>query len=172
MAIERTRVRVKLGDLRANPFKKKIAGGRLDPEKIKILEQSIREFGFWDCLVGRMMEDGKIEIAFGHHRLAAAINVLGKDYETYVGISPCTDDEMIRTMALDMSTTEGHDEQELFDYAVEVYKKLKKHPCTRNHRHSVKSKPERCLVAMLGLAWEDESMRRIGKQAIQSVDSE
>ena len=165
-------IKVALKNLRPNPFKKKISGGRLDPEKIKILEQSIRRFGFWGGLVGRMGDDGKVEIAFGHHRVAAAINVLGKDYETYVGVRPSTDAEMIRTMALEMSTTESVDELELFDYAALAYERLKKHPCTRNHRQSVKSKPERCLIAMLGLAWEDDGMRRIAREAIQSVDSE
>lgn len=51
-------------DLKANP---------LDAVKIDELVASINTTGFWDNVVVRKNKDGKYELAYGHHRLAAAI---------------------------------------------------------------------------------------------------
>lgn len=51
-------------DLRANP---------LDAAKIDELVASINTTGFWDNVVVRKNQEGKYELAYGHHRLAAAI---------------------------------------------------------------------------------------------------
>jgi ParB/RepB/Spo0J family partition protein len=53
-------------DLKANP---------LDADKIAELVSSINTTGFWDNVVVRRCKDqtGKFELAYGHHRLAAAI---------------------------------------------------------------------------------------------------
>ena len=51
-------------DLKANP---------LDADKIAELVASINTTGFWDNVVVRKNKDERYELAYGHHRLAAAI---------------------------------------------------------------------------------------------------
>lgn len=121
------RIKVALRDLRPNPFRKKINGGKLDPEKVERLEESVGLDGFWDCLVGRE-RDGKIEIAFGHHRVAAATNVLGKDYETWISIDDLPRERMIRMMANENSASDGASEQDQIDMVGLARNWLKRHP--------------------------------------------
>jgi len=66
--------RVALGDLEANPYRH-IEQYRIDPEKIDALIASYRESGFWDGSIQvrpHPGKDGKYQLAFGHHRVAAA----------------------------------------------------------------------------------------------------
>ncbi len=82
------RIKVALGSLKPNPFKKEIQCGRLNLEQIAKLEETMRQKGAaWHdgALIGREIK-GKIEIAFGHHRLQAMINVFGKTHEITVEV--------------------------------------------------------------------------------------
>jgi len=72
-------MKIKLKDLLPNPFKKHINGGRLNKERIDLLKESITKDGFWDNVMCRE-KDGKYELAYGHHRIEAAKEVLGGDY--------------------------------------------------------------------------------------------
>jgi len=59
----------KLKDVKPNPFRRTekyplIAG------KVEFLKTSIENTDFWENIIGREV-DGKLEIAYGHHRLEA-----------------------------------------------------------------------------------------------------
>lgn len=60
----------KLTDVLPNPFRD-VARFPFDSEKLEALEESISATGFWDNILGRKRSDGKLEIAYGHHRLEA-----------------------------------------------------------------------------------------------------
>jgi len=57
-----------------------IQGGRIDSLVVKQIQESASKTSFWEQWVVRKNGDG-YEIAFGHHRLAAAIELFGKNYE-------------------------------------------------------------------------------------------
>ena len=60
---------VKVKDVSPNPYRN-IEHYPLNKDKIIALTQSIEKTGFWDNLVAREV-NGKIEIAYGHHRIEA-----------------------------------------------------------------------------------------------------
>ncbi len=91
-------MKYRLADIRQNPFR------RMDrypykPEKITALRESIRSTGFWDNVVGRHGSLDGPEIAYGHHRLEAAIQELGPDYQIDLIVRDLSDELMIKIMA-------------------------------------------------------------------------
>lgn len=87
----------RVGGIRPNPFRA-IERYPLQDEKIKALRESIRSTSFWDNLVARVGEDGKPEIAYGHHRLAALRKELGDDFEVRLIIRELDDTQMLKIM--------------------------------------------------------------------------
>ena len=80
-----------------NPYRK-IDRYKLDADKIEALIQSYGSTGFWDgSIQARPTKNGKVEIAFGHHRVEAArqtgIKTLG------LSVGPLTNETMLRMMA-------------------------------------------------------------------------
>jgi ParB/RepB/Spo0J family partition protein len=65
-------MKLKLKDILPNPFRD-LKANPLIEEKIVELVDSINLTGFWDNVVVRKNKDDKYELAYGHHRLAAAI---------------------------------------------------------------------------------------------------
>jgi len=86
-----------LNELKPNPFKKYINGGVLNPQKIELLKESIKQDGFWDNVICRKNGNG-YEIAYGHHRLEAAKQVLGLNQEIDIPVKELSDEMMIRIM--------------------------------------------------------------------------
>ncbi len=94
--------KVRLLELKPNPFKKYIREGQLYQDRIEKLKESINRFGnenggFWKGLRGREIEDGSIELCFGHHRIAAAIEVFGSSVVMLMpvfAVGECSDDDM------------------------------------------------------------------------------
>jgi len=67
-------MRIKLSDILPNP-KRDLKRNPLDKKKVAELVQSIAETGFWENVVVRKSptQKGKYELAYGHHRWAAAV---------------------------------------------------------------------------------------------------
>jgi hypothetical protein len=65
-------VKLKFKDVLSNPYRD-LKGNPLLKEKIAELVASINTTGFWDNVVVRKNKAGKYELAYGHHRVAAAI---------------------------------------------------------------------------------------------------
>lgn len=86
-----------LADIRANPFRA-IERYPLRPKKVAALRESIRATSFWENIVARLGQDGKPEIAYGHHRLEALREEFGPDYEVALIIRELDDDHMLRIM--------------------------------------------------------------------------
>lgn len=79
--------RVRLGDIRPNRFRN-LDRWPLEQEVLDKLKQSINETGFWNNLQAIENERGEIELRFGHHRLAAGLELFGPDYEAAIEIVP------------------------------------------------------------------------------------
>lgn len=96
-----TIAKIRLGDVRHNPFRR-FDEFPLIEKKVAALQNSIQETGFWDNVLGRIVEGG-VEIAYGHHRIEAAKRVYGEDHEIGITIRELSDIEMLRVMGLENS---------------------------------------------------------------------
>lgn len=79
--------RVRLGDIKPNRFRN-TNRWPLEREVIDKLVRSINETGFWNNLQAIENERGEVELRFGHHRLAAGLELFGPDYEVAIEIVP------------------------------------------------------------------------------------
>lgn len=102
-------MKVKVKDVSPNPYRN-IEHYPLNKEKIIALTQSIEKTGFWDNLVARE-EDGKIQIAYGHHRIEALrlAEGFGYDFEFELPIKEIDNGTMIQIMANENMQEWGHD---------------------------------------------------------------
>jgi hypothetical protein len=91
---------IKLKNLRPNPFRD-LSTYRLQHERVQQLVQAMQETGLWSNMQARPhpTERGIYEITAGHHRLAAALETFGEDYEVEVEIGKYGDLQMLRMMA-------------------------------------------------------------------------
>ncbi|MCH7875595.1 MAG: ParB-like nuclease domain-containing protein, partial [Gemmatimonadetes bacterium] len=88
----------RIDQIRPNPFRA-IDSYPLDERKVEALRKSIRATSFWDNLVGRVNEeDGKPELAYGHHRLEALRQELGEASRILITIKDLSDAQMLKIM--------------------------------------------------------------------------
>lgn len=95
-------VQVQVQDIGKNPFRQ-YSVYAIREDKVARLIESIHETGFWETVIGRYDPDpkkaGKVQIAFGHHRIAAAMEVYKKPGDTIpIIIRDLSDDQMRRMM--------------------------------------------------------------------------
>jgi hypothetical protein len=90
-------MQVKVRDLHPNPFRH-MARYPIRREKVDALKESLRKTGFWDNVVARQ-QDGRVEIAYGHHRLVALQEEYGPDREVSVILRDLDDTKMLQIMA-------------------------------------------------------------------------
>jgi hypothetical protein len=89
--------RVKVKDLRPNPYRR-LDQYPLDPDKVQKLKQSIETDEFWANITGRRV--GRyVEIAFGHHRLAAIRQLFKPTDKITIVIRELSNEQMIKLMA-------------------------------------------------------------------------
>ena len=86
-----------LKDIKSNPFRH-IDRYPIRREKVAALRESLKATGFWGNVVGRS-QNGKAEIAYGHHRLVALREEYGPNHKIDLLIRPLSDDTMIQIMA-------------------------------------------------------------------------
>jgi hypothetical protein len=84
-------------DIRANPFRH-IDRYPIRRDKVAALKESLRTTGFWGNVVARL-EDGKPQIAYGHHRLVALREEYGPDRKVDLIVRDLPDEAMLKIMA-------------------------------------------------------------------------
>ena len=88
---------VPLSNIKDNPYRDKVRNP-IDPERVETLAESIDTTKeFWRGVYGRELEDGTVQLAFGHHRLDAARTVGLK--EIPIELEEFTDGQMLMWMA-------------------------------------------------------------------------
>ncbi len=97
-------VTLKLSDVLPNPFRN-LVKYPLDAEKLATLQRSIENTKFWTNVAVREQKNGKYELVYGHHRLAAAIKAGVKEHDFIVEV--LTDEEMLMWLALDNADVYG-----------------------------------------------------------------
>jgi len=104
-------VMVPLADVLPNPYRQ-IDRYALTEEKLAKLKQSFEASGFWDgSIQGRPSptHPGKIEIAFGHHRIEAARRHTPKIEAVGIVVAARTNADMLRMMADENAAEFQHD---------------------------------------------------------------
>ena len=92
-------MKIKVKNLIANPYRN-IEVYPIDRTKVEQLRNSIRETSFWDNILARPApKNGKYQIAYGHHRLIAIKEELGKDTAIDIPVRKLSDEDMLKIMA-------------------------------------------------------------------------
>lgn len=105
-------VKIKISEIKANPFKRFINEGKLDSERVDKLIESIEHGTLPAQFVARKNKAGEWEQTSGHHRLAAFKKKYGKDYEVDVTPVKFSDELMLIDMVRENITqrdTDFHD---------------------------------------------------------------
>ena len=99
----------KLQDVLPNPFRD-LERFPLIPDKIESLIESFRATGVWENIEGRLV-NGKLQIAYGHHRLAAMRTFYAgePDKEFNFTVLDLSDSDMIQRMARENKKVYGSD---------------------------------------------------------------
>lgn len=151
-------MKVKIKDLVPNPFRD-MENYPINEEKIRSLSNSINQTGFWDNILARR-NNGRIEIAYGHHRLVALQRLFKPDYVVDIPVKNLDDSTMIRVMANEndesWAITPG-----IIDETVRVTKEfLEKHPEIRKNFPYVKEiVGARFVSEFLGGNWNFERVK-------------
>jgi hypothetical protein len=94
-------VKVRISDIDKNPFRHFSVYAILQ-YKVDHLKESINRVGFWTGVTGRWNPDpqkaGRVQIAFGHHRIAAAKDLFKPDDTIPIIIRDLSDDQMREMM--------------------------------------------------------------------------
>lgn len=96
---------IQLSEVVHNPFRD-LTRYPLHAERIDKLMVDIKATGFNGGLVGRMREDGKLELAFGHHRVEA-LRKLGETQADF-SVQNLSDDAMLQKMSSDNDPAYSH----------------------------------------------------------------
>ena len=86
-----------LKDIKPNPFRQ-LNKYPVVPAKVDKLKKSIKQTGFWDNVVARLVDD-KPELSHGHNRLAALRELYGPKHEIDLIVRDFSDAKMIQSMA-------------------------------------------------------------------------
>jgi hypothetical protein len=90
-------MKFKLGDVVSNPFRD-LSHHPLKQNKIDTLVESIQETGWWKNVEGRIVGD-KLQVAYGHHRLAALRIVYPASEMLDFIVEDLTDAQMLKRMS-------------------------------------------------------------------------
>lgn len=95
--MENNSKKVKLENIEKNPFRD-LKTYPIREDKVLQLMESIRATTFWGGLVGRE-KDGKVQIAYGHHRLDALKKMFDPETEFSVMVENLSDSQMMKMMS-------------------------------------------------------------------------
>jgi len=90
---------IPLSEIVANPYRN-MDKYPVDEAKIEALEKSMKNTGFWENVIGRR-NNGKVELAYGHHRWVTLQRMNGEDPKTKmpINLTDISDENMLRIMA-------------------------------------------------------------------------
>jgi ParB-like chromosome segregation protein Spo0J len=97
---------IDLRTLEPNPMRD-FAVDPIDDERVKDLQQSIEDDGFWGGVVCRRLPDGRVQIGAGHHRVQAALAAGITVADVFVA-DDMDDTTMVRVYATENATQRGN----------------------------------------------------------------
>jgi len=139
-------MKVKIKEMRANPFRDFEHYPR-DEEKIKSLTKSVEKTGFWDNILARR-KNGKIEIAYGHHRYVVLKRLFKPEDEVDISVKELDDWTMIMIM-VDENMEEYGTDSGVFNEGIKAaFLYLKEH---YGFNHIVRGKKHVCVFNVLSI---------------------
>ena len=104
-------VKIKLTDLEDNPHRDPNAYV-YNQTKIESLKESIADTSFWENLFARKTKDGRIQLAYGHHRKQALMQLVKEGLAGYeeIKINVRPETELTNEMMLKIFAQENKDE--------------------------------------------------------------
>lgn len=126
------RATVKLSDLKPNPFKKDILGGRITSSRVEELKESIKGSDLWEHWVVRKTSNGYELGNGGHHTLEAALEIYGPKHEVSVQVENWSDAQMLFALAAE-NAGKGASFDERVDVVLAARKFLQEHPESCKH---------------------------------------
>lgn len=119
-------MKLKLNQLKPNPFKKNINGGKLDEDTIKKIKSNIKELGLMGSLPV-FKKDNQYFLIAGHHRVEALKRTFGKEHEISVDIKDYSEDQILRGMVIENLTQQDNEHKEERANIVTIRDYLNKH---------------------------------------------
>ncbi len=101
-------MKIKLSELKPNPFKKQISKGLLNKEQVDKIKSNIKELGFFGSLPV-FKKDNQYYLIAGHHRTQALKEIYGKEHEVEVTISNYNEDQVFKGMVIENLTQRTND---------------------------------------------------------------
>lgn len=118
-------MRLKLNQIKPNPFKKNINKGKLNEETIKKIQSSLSELGLMGAIP--VFKKGKAYHSISHHhRIEALKRTYGKDYEVEVIEHNYNDEKALRGMVVENLTQRNDDFNENVENLKMIRNYLKK----------------------------------------------
>jgi len=150
-------MKIQIKDLRPNPFRN-IEHYPIDADKVKTLVASIGQTGFWDNILARK-KDGQIQIAYGHHRLAALKQAMKPGDTVDIPVKPLDDATMLKIMANE-NMDEWKTSPGVIDETVRAARKfLEEHPEEMKKIGQVKSGSTGADFVARFLGWPEHRVR-------------
>lgn len=110
---------VELKHIEDNPFREKSAY-IYDEDKINELAESMADTSYWENMLARKTKSGRIQLAYGHHRLMALKKLVGEGLTDYKNIKlnvrperELTDERMLKIFVQENKDTWGEIPQNL-----------------------------------------------------------
>ena len=110
---------VELKEIEDNPFREKSAY-IYDEDKINELAESMADTSYWENMLARKTKSGRIQLAYGHHRLQALKKLVGEGLTEYKNIRlnvrperELTDERMLKIFVQENKDTWGEIPQNL-----------------------------------------------------------
>jgi hypothetical protein len=119
------KMKVKISQLKPNPFKKEINGGRLNKAQVDVIKANIKELGLMGSLAV-FKKGNDYYLINGHHRTQALKETFGKDYQVEVVVHKYDDEQVMRGMVIENLTQRGNDFREVNENLVMVRNHLRK----------------------------------------------
>ena len=120
-------MKVKLSELKSNPFKKQISNGKLNKEIIKKIKGNMKELGLMGSLPV-FKKDNQYYLVAGHHRTQALKETYGKDFQVEVTVHNYSDENVLRGMVVENLTQRTDELVEVTENLNAVRGWLKKNP--------------------------------------------
>lgn len=116
-------MKIKLKELKPNPYKKDINKGKLNKEQVDKIRSNLKKLGFFGS-IPIFKKDGQYYIIAGHHRCEALKQEFGKDYEVNVDVHNYSDEQILRAMVIENLTQRSGEFRETNANIVAVEKYL------------------------------------------------
>ena len=104
-------MKIKINQLKPNPFKKQIAKGRLDEDQVKRIMSNMKELGLMGALPV-FKKGNDYHLINGHHRTEALKRQFGKNHEVEVVVHNYSEEQVLRGMIVENLTQRANDFKE------------------------------------------------------------